>query len=235
MFSISAIRWLDTSTVRPSAASDFIRVRIHLMPSGSSPPRDRFRLTSARPARPRTSSTRVAGIRLVWARQRRWLRALRPPCTARASSSAPISRIGAGDRWCGWPLMVTIPALGRSRPRISRMVVVFPAPFRPRNPVTAPRRIRKLRSVTAGVDPYRLVSPRATIITHPLLAGLGSSAATLRTRRSPRQQASTQLGVGAYTQRGRPARRRAAASPRSGGSLRRTVSTVPVTKRFSIR
>ena len=140
MFSISDIRWLETNTVRPSAASDFIRVRIHRMPSGSSPltgssnirisgspssaaampsrwlmPRekllDRFRPTSASPTMPRTSSTRLAGIRLVWAKHSRWLRALRPPCTARASSSAPTSCIGAGDCWCGRPSMVTIPAL----------------------------------------------------------------------------------------------------------------------------
>ena len=37
VFSISDIRWLDTNTVRPSAASAFIRLRIHRMPSGSSP------------------------------------------------------------------------------------------------------------------------------------------------------------------------------------------------------
>ena len=37
VFSISDIRWLDTSTVRPSAASDLIRLRIHRMPSGIQP------------------------------------------------------------------------------------------------------------------------------------------------------------------------------------------------------
>ena len=37
MYSISDIRWLETRTVRPSAASDLIRLRIHRMPSGSSP------------------------------------------------------------------------------------------------------------------------------------------------------------------------------------------------------
>ena len=37
VFSISDIRWLETNTTRPSAASDRIRLRIHKMPSGSSP------------------------------------------------------------------------------------------------------------------------------------------------------------------------------------------------------
>src|SRR2546423_3033951 len=34
---ISLIRWLETNTIRPSAASDFIRSRIQRMPSGSRP------------------------------------------------------------------------------------------------------------------------------------------------------------------------------------------------------
>jgi hypothetical protein len=33
---ISAIRWLDTNTVRPSAASERSRVRTQMMPSGRS-------------------------------------------------------------------------------------------------------------------------------------------------------------------------------------------------------
>ena len=37
MFSISDIRWLETKTVRPSAARAFIRFLIHRMPSGSRP------------------------------------------------------------------------------------------------------------------------------------------------------------------------------------------------------
>ena len=102
MFSISDMRWLDTKTVRPSAASAFIRFLIHRMPSGSSPltgssnmrmagspssapamprrwpmprekPFDRFLATSLRPTRSSTSLTRRAGRLLVWARQSRWL------------------------------------------------------------------------------------------------------------------------------------------------------------------
>ena len=102
VLSISDIRWLDTKTVRPSAASACIRFRIQRMPSGSSPltgsskistcgspssapaipsrwlmprekPLDRFLATSVRPTSPSTSSTRRLGMSLVWARQSRWL------------------------------------------------------------------------------------------------------------------------------------------------------------------
>ncbi len=126
VFSISDIRWLDTKTVRPSAASAFIRFLIHRMPSGSSPltgssnmriwPGRRaarrrcrgagpcrgrspwtasWRPPPARPGRaPRRSG--ALGRLLDWARQSRWLRALRPPCTALASSSAPDLPHGLG-------------------------------------------------------------------------------------------------------------------------------------------
>ena len=102
VFCISDIRWLDTNTVRPSAASAFIRLRIHKIPSGSSPltgssnmstagspsrvpampsrcdmPREnplvRLRATSVRPTSSSTSPTRRLGRLLVWARQSRWL------------------------------------------------------------------------------------------------------------------------------------------------------------------
>ena len=100
--SISDIRWLETKTVRPSAARAFIRFLIHKMPSGSSPltgssnmstlgspskvaamprrwlmpsenPLDRFFATSERPTSSRTSPTRRLGRLLVCARQSRWL------------------------------------------------------------------------------------------------------------------------------------------------------------------
>ena len=102
VFSISDIRWLDTKTVRPSAASAFIRFLIHKMPSGSSPftgssnmstcgspsmvaampsrwlmpsekPLDRLRATSDSPTRSSTSPTREVGRLLVCARHSRWL------------------------------------------------------------------------------------------------------------------------------------------------------------------
>jgi hypothetical protein len=44
------------------------------------------------------------------------------------------------------------------------MVVVLPAPFGPRKPVTLPGITSNDRSLTAVTSPYRLVSPRISII-----------------------------------------------------------------------
>ena len=102
VYSISDIRWLETKTVRPSAARAFIRFLIQRMPSGSRPltgssnistfgspsivaamprrwlmprenPLDRLRATSVRPTSSSTSLTRRRGRLLVCARQSRWL------------------------------------------------------------------------------------------------------------------------------------------------------------------
>src|SRR5579863_245452 len=120
---ISLIRWLDTKTVRPLAASSRMKLRTQRMPSGSSPlpgssssstggspsiaaarpsrcvmpsekPPARLRATSSSPTRSSTSSTRRAGMSWVWARNSRWSRALRPGCRLRASSSAPTTVSG---------------------------------------------------------------------------------------------------------------------------------------------
>lgn len=53
-------------------------------------PLDFFFATAVRPTVSSTSATRLSGIRLLWARQRRLLYALRPPCIDFASSSAPM-------------------------------------------------------------------------------------------------------------------------------------------------
>src|SRR5215467_12139088 len=151
------------------------------MPSEN--PLDRLPATSLRPTSARTSSTRRFGSLLAWARQSRWLYADRPPCTALASSSAPTSRIGAASSLKGRPFTVTFPPLGRSRPRISRIVVVLPAPFGPRNPVIFPGSTVNDRLSTAIVSPYRLVRLRASIICQP--SWIGRSA---RCRRDPRWQ-----------------------------------------------
>ena len=45
-----------------------------------------------------------------------------------------------------------------------RIVVDFPAPFGPRKPVTVPGRTVKVRSETAVVGPYRLVSSWISIM-----------------------------------------------------------------------
>ena len=49
--------------------------------------------------------------------------------------------------------MVAEPLVARSSPMITRMVVDFPAPLGPRNPVTWPDGTVKLRSSTATVSP----------------------------------------------------------------------------------
>src|SRR3954452_5282381 len=92
---------------------------------------------------------------LLWvaAMERRCERALRPGCTALASSRAPTSRSGARCCRYGLPLTVTVPDVGRSSPMIMRMVVDLPAPFGPRNPVTVPGAIVKLTQCTAVVLP----------------------------------------------------------------------------------
>jgi hypothetical protein len=43
--------------------------------------------------------------------------------------------------------------VGRARPSTIRSVVVLPAPFGPRNPVTAPERTLNERSLTAVTAP----------------------------------------------------------------------------------
>ena len=61
--------------------------------------------------------------------------------------------MGATCRRYGLPFTVADPRVGASNPRISRMVVDFPAPFGPRNPVTLPGCTTKLRSSTATLSP----------------------------------------------------------------------------------
>ena len=58
-----------------------------------------------------------------------------------------------------------MPDVGASRPKITRIVVVFPAPLGPKNPVTCPGRTVKLRASTAVTGPKRLVSWFTSITT----------------------------------------------------------------------
>ena len=95
---------------------------------------------------------------VVAAMARKWLRADRPVWTAFASSSAPASCRGRVCSAKGFPFTVAVPEVGASRPRMSRIVVDLPAPLGPRNPVTTPGRTVKLKSSTASLSPYRLVS-----------------------------------------------------------------------------
>ena len=182
VFSISRIMWLDTRTVRPSAARRRNRPRTHRTPSGSSPfsgssnsstggspsraaamprrcfmpsekPRMRRPAAPVRPTSASTSSTRPGGRALLRASTARWARAVRPPWTSAASSSAPTWRSPRGRSAKRRPATVTLPAVGRFRPRIRRRVVDLPAPLGPRNPVTCPGRTVKLSWSTAVVRP----------------------------------------------------------------------------------
>src|SRR5215831_1288971 len=60
--------------------------------------------------------------------------------------------------------MVARPEVGLARPSSSRMVVDFPAPFGPRNPVIRPGASSKVRSLTAVTVPYRLVSASTAMV-----------------------------------------------------------------------
>jgi hypothetical protein len=61
-------------------------------------------------------------------------------CQSQRLRDAAVSSVGG---------TITDPLVGASSPRISRMVVDFPAPFGPRNPVTVPGCTTKLRFSTA--------------------------------------------------------------------------------------
>ena len=52
--------------------------------------------------------------------------------------------------------MVAVPSSGLTRPSSIRSVVVFPAPFGPRNPTTSPASTVKLSRSTASTWPNRL-------------------------------------------------------------------------------
>ncbi len=57
-----------------------------------------FLATAVSPTVSSTSCTRRGGMPLLCARQSRWLKALRPPCMALASSSAPMYLSGSLSR-----------------------------------------------------------------------------------------------------------------------------------------
>src|SRR3954471_20601768 len=60
--------------------------------------------------------------------------------------------------------MVAVPEVAGTRPVIIRIVVVLPAPFGPRKPVTVPGSSAKDTSSTTVRSPYCLVSPLTVII-----------------------------------------------------------------------
>src|ERR1700758_3698902 len=67
--------------------------------------------------------------------------------------------------------MVAVPAVGSTRPSSIRNVVVFPAPFGPRNPVTRPGSTVNDKSSTARTPRYSFVSPRTSIRPWDISAG----------------------------------------------------------------
>ena len=81
---------------------------------------------------------------------------MRPGWKLAASSAAPTVRSGRGICPYDRPPIVAAPDVGRTRPSSMRSVVVLPAPFGPRNPVTRPGATSKDRSSTARTGPNDL-------------------------------------------------------------------------------
>ena len=71
-----------------------------------------------------------------------------------------------------WPATHASPAVGRKSVARMRIVVVFPAPFGPTKPKTAPSSTVRASSSTAVNLPYCLVSPRVSMIVIMLLSPL---------------------------------------------------------------
>ncbi len=184
---ISLIRWLETRTVRPSAARARMNWRIQAMPSVSRPltgssnistggspssatampsrcfmpsekPLSLRSATASRPVSWSISVTRRRPMPLLCATDSRCASAVRPGCRALASSSAPTWCSGRIRPWYLLWLTRARPDVGASRPRMTRIVVVLPAPFGPRKPVTWPGRTVKLSPSTAVTAPNRLTS-----------------------------------------------------------------------------
>ena len=116
-----------------------------------------------RPTRPSTSSARWSGTPIAAAYTRRWLRAVRLGWKPSFSSTEPTTRAGFPSCECGRPLIVAVPAVGVTNPSSIRNVVVFPAPFGPRKPVTEPGSTVKLRFCTAFTAPNCLLRFCTTI------------------------------------------------------------------------
>ena len=164
----SLIRWLETSTARPCAASDRRNPRIHTMPSGSMPLNGSSimstggspSIAAAIPSRCRMPREYPPAFRRAAVLQAGLLDHLVDPAGASGPGSGPATAGGCGRS--GWAAARPRPAATRrgsagaagsrtaarrparcprrraSRPRITRIVVDLPAPFGPTNPVTWP-------------------------------------------------------------------------------------------------
>src|SRR5215472_4928509 len=66
--------------------------------------------------------------------------------------------------WYGRPPTSALLSSAASRPRITRIVVDFPAPLGPTNPVTCPGATANDMPSSATVEPNRLRSPATSIV-----------------------------------------------------------------------
>ncbi len=130
------------------------------MPSENSP--TRRSAAPVRSTRASSSSMRRSPTPAGIAATRRLSRAVRPAWKLLASSSAPTVACGRGRSAYRRPPIVAVPAVGATSPSSVRRVVVLPAPFGPRKPVTRPGRTVKDRSDTAVTCPNRFVRPRTS-------------------------------------------------------------------------
>src|SRR5690242_16218896 len=78
------------------------------------------------------------------------------------------SRAAIGSSAMSWPAMRTRPELAPRKPARMRSVVLFPAPFGPRNPTTSPLSTRNDTSLTASNGPYDFDRCSTSIMTAPL-------------------------------------------------------------------
>src|SRR5258705_2325243 len=128
--------------------------------------------------------------------------------------------------------MVARPEVGAARPSSSRMVVDFPAPFGPRNPVMRPGASSKDRSLTAVTVPYRLVSawtamvlmavpPEVVTVVRWMLSTLGGAAARGAGRQDAlsRTTAAYRIGRGMYAGGGPPGQPPGVISPDSYAAM----------------
>src|SRR3977135_2014330 len=76
--------------------------------------------------------------------------------------------------------MTAVPSPGRSRPRITRIVVDLPAPLGPTNPVTCPGKTVNDIPSSATAGPNRLRRPLTSIVAS-IPGRLGNRAATVVT------------------------------------------------------
>ena len=90
--------------------------------------------------------------------------AVRLGCSAPASSREPTWRSGRCRLAYRRPPTRAVPSSGASRPRITRIVVVCPAPLGPMNPVTCPGATVNVMPSSASAGPKRLHSPRTSIV-----------------------------------------------------------------------